>query len=187
MIHIGVDPGTGITSPTAIAAVDVSNKRILLVQEIRPIHSNYLRSISMQVETVVEFLRREHCDAEFTIAVETFVMYGKPGQMLQRLIGAILSRVTEACVYKEVYNTTIKKVVAGHGRADKLDVGNGVALFFRGRPDEPQVLDYIKNKEWDKLDAIAIAITGALHDDQAFKRKDTEKNAARGRSAKQKS
>ena len=57
----------------------------------------------------------------------------------------------------QIQNTSVKRLVGGTGTADKLQVAKGVQAYFKG---STTIEKYIKEENWDILDAAAIAISG---------------------------
>ena len=65
------------------------------------------------------------------------------------------------CKVTEVYNTTVKKNVGGHGRASKQEVAKGVLKFFKKKEHAHTIIqEFIKTESWNILDAFAIANAG---------------------------
>lgn len=163
MIAVGIDPGTGRTSPTGLFIFDEESGAILYYGEFYPTRGFEHSTIVSHIRDVLLNLKLGFPESQLNIGIETFVMRGKAGQMLQRLIGACLSEAELHGNISEVYNTTVKKLVGGHGRADKQQVAEGVRSYFMERPASLNMVEtFIENKKWDILDAAAIAITG-LH------------------------
>lgn len=163
-IVVGIDPGTGVTSPTGFVAFDPLSRELLYHANIRSSYKELSPRIKDIAEQVTNGLLSIDPEVEVVVFTETFVMRGKAGQNLQRLIGAL----TAAVPYKyqpigEVYNTTVKRVVGGTGKADKVQVAAGVYAWGSENVDTKQQLDtLIADGEWDKLDAFAIGLAGWL-------------------------
>ena len=173
MLIIGCDPGLGVKSSTGFAAFDDSNftirghgnltipkaKKLTLAQRIGTI------TLQLQLATRAATLYGyQPNDFPALFAIEYFVMKGKGGESLQRLVGAFLASLPPGTLVREVQNTKVKKVVGGAGTDDKLAVARGVQSWFRARnPKSAQVIkELIEGEEFDILDAFAIAITGYL-------------------------
>lgn len=160
-VTIAIDPATGVSSPTGVAVIHDATNTILgtytfPAKEKKLEHR--IKRISEGVEGVVNFYS-EHFDVR--VFIEYFIMRGKGGEMLQRLIGSIMGRVPLSVPIKHVHNITLKKVVAGDGHADKAAVGQGVLRHFSGHlTSEPMVSRLILLKRWDELDSLAIGIAG---------------------------
>jgi Holliday junction resolvasome RuvABC endonuclease subunit len=163
-IVVGLDPGTGVSSPTGFAAFDPDSRDLLYHSNLVSKHKPLSTRIKDIAEQVADGLATIDPDVEVFVFTETFMMRGKSGQNLQRLIGAL----TAAVPYQyqpvgEVYNTTVKKVVAGHGAADKSQVAAGVYAWGSENAETKLQLDaLIARGEWDVLDAFAIGLAGWL-------------------------
>jgi Holliday junction resolvasome RuvABC endonuclease subunit len=164
MIIIGLDPGTGRSSPTGIFIFDEEDGMILYAGNFYPLRNKEHSSLTEHLRLTLPCILGHRPKSDILIAIETFVMRGKAGQMLQRLIGAALSDLEMRGHIVEVYNTTVKKLIGGTGKADKEQVANGVLEYFTERAiSEEYIKNLIKNKNWDTLDAAAIALAG-LHE-----------------------
>jgi Holliday junction resolvasome RuvABC endonuclease subunit len=171
VIVVGVDPGSGVDSPTGLAIFNPDMQDILLHTTI----SSDSNDAEIRVKDICTVLSRRLEELQWysqhhTILVvfENFVMRGKGGQVLQRLIGAMNAFVPKNYKTMHVYNTTVKKVVGGHGRADKAQVARGVEYHFRDYdPSWKQIHALTTLKQWDILDAYAIGLTGWIKYGQA--------------------
>jgi len=171
MIVIGIDPGAGSRSPTGLAFIDTV-KMSIKTYELWP--DNRKASMTERLINLrhkLDFLLVEyHCKESSImtvsklVACEYFVMRGKGGESLQRLIGAYYSCFDEDDVFVEIQNVKVKQFIGGSGDADKLQVAKGVANWFKkkNRKSFHEVNKLIKKASWDSLDALAIAISGYL-------------------------
>jgi len=166
-LMIGIDPGTGSSSPTGFVGILQPVNQLLWRQEVTSqFESTYWRIKDIADEIGGFLLQLEtslSADTNVIIAIESFVMKGKGGETLQRLIGAIIAAVPYSFRIHEVANTTVKALVGSSGRASKLEVAKGVQQWFTQQPSlvtELQTL--IDTQAWDQLDACAIAIAGYL-------------------------
>lgn len=163
MIVMGVDPGTGVSSPTAIVVFDTETKLILLDEIVdgkKIEKERRARWIASGLSECIEYLEKGGMKLDL-VAVETFVMRGKGGQTLQNLIGALEGRIPDDIAIQRVFNTTVKRVVAGNGDADKLEVACGVLQWFAGADESiAEIKDAIRREAWDTTDALAIGIAG---------------------------
>lgn len=162
---IGIDPATGASSPTGVAVIHAPTKTIIATYALHAKQKKLeyrIKSLSERVEWIVaSFLE----GAAVEVYIEYFVMRGKGGEMLQRLIGSFMGRLPISVKLGQVHNTTLKKVIAGHGHAGKLEVANGVLRFFAGHAtSEEHVRRLIMLQAWDELDALAIAIVGMFQE-----------------------
>jgi Holliday junction resolvasome RuvABC endonuclease subunit len=166
VLVVGVDPGSGVSSPTGLCAIDTNAKDILFVRNVSTkrirLHHR-LRDISTHLEGFLKTLDgapvAKDCDGPVLFSIESFVMRGKAGETLQRLIGAFLSRVPFEWGVVEVPNTRLKKIIGGHGSADKREVAHGVYVWFSGNSQSQATVErLIRDQEWDQTDALALAI-----------------------------
>lgn len=156
---VGIDPGTGVSSPTGIAIFDSEGT----IDFKTTISCNYkdgnkrLRYISDTLKDLTN-----NYDGIDLVCIETFVMRGKGGQTLQRMIGAAIATVKHETPIQEVYNTTVKRLVGGTGKADKAQVGEGVYKWFHSKNQDSSLIirKLYMEDQWDILDAFAIGISG---------------------------
>lgn len=161
----GVDPGTGKSSPTGFAVIDPLTRDIIFVTTftsslVEPAH--IIKDISEQLE--VE-LNQIDPDINVWVYIESFVMQSKAGETLARLTGSLMAAVPYWFRVRFVHNTTVKRLVAGHGGGDKAMVAAGVLAWFECNEESAQIVkELTAKKEWDQLDALAIAIAGIMRD-----------------------
>jgi len=164
----GLDPGTGVSSPTGVAIFDPESLEILKLTTVAPPKAlkpfnQRVRFISEEVEELLLSIN-PHSDQLYTYC-ESFVMRGKGGEMLARLTGALMSVVPWHSEFDTVSNTTVKKLVSGHGHGDKVDVARGVAAYFARNPESAKkVAALVKKADWDAIDALAIGIAGYMRE-----------------------
>lgn len=164
MIVLGIDPATGASSPTGAAAFDSSDMSILFTREIttsqRDNEHRKLAKLSLEVSGVYDEIADR---SDVVVGCESFVMVGKTGQLLQRLIGSYISRIPLAWHFEQVSNTSMKRVVSGSGEGDKLDVALGCEFFFRNSPVAKSYIQaLIKDQRWDRTDAVGIAVAAFI-------------------------
>lgn len=155
MIICGIDPGT---RKTGIVRFDFQDKVILDFELFEGTSSDVLNRIRSITLAIKIFLFPNHVDMFF---IEQFAMRGKAGEMLHKLIGAISTHVDQSKPFFEVRNTSVKKIVGGHGHCEKSEVALGVLSYFGSNEDSSKIIEkLILEKNWDILDAFAIAIAG---------------------------
>jgi Holliday junction resolvasome RuvABC endonuclease subunit len=160
MTILGVDPGTGASSPTGLAAINPRAFQIYWTKEVTTeqdsCEHHKLYDLSAQVKFEIEKLEQ---DEDFVVACETFVLKGKSGQLLHRLIGAYICQVEPNNHVEYIFNTTMKKLVSGSGSGDKVDIALGCQYYFRSNPTAVSYLSaLIKDQRYDRTDAIGLAI-----------------------------
>lgn len=154
MIVIGIDPGTGASSPTGYCRFNSKTRAIYQAETAtsrRFDAANRIHDISRQLYDLVNCPSYPPPDI---MCIETTFIMGKGNNSYQQMVGGAIASAPKDCRIIFVPNTTMKKVVGGHGGADKVDVANGVYTFFGPLPS-------IFNAEWDITDALAIGMTGA--------------------------
>lgn len=164
MIVMGIDPGTGVSSPTGVVAFDAETRLILLSEIIngkKIEKERRARWIASGLAELIDTLSADPITKIGLVSIETFVMRGKGGQTLQNLIGALESRIPDDARIQRVFNTTVKRIVAGSGDAEKLEVALGVLAWFNDIAiSANEVRSMIKFEKWDLTDALAIGIAG---------------------------
>lgn len=156
---IGIDPGTGSSSPTGIAIFDPQTLEIIYTTNLFTKHKILQHRLKDITSQLVEVFNQ--VPAPFTVCIEQFVMRGKGGETLQRLIGAFMSQVPYSCELIHCQNTTVKAKIGGHGQADKVTVGRGLEAFFTPNKDSVKLIKELTDKgEVDIIDALAIGATG---------------------------
>lgn len=160
-IVVAIDPGTGSAESGSACGVAIYNKNtdtLLTAFELRansktPAYKRILE-ISHQLRDVLASAKAKYGPLE--VRTESFVMRGKGGETLARLVGALIASLPSDCTFAEVHNITLKKDLTGFGGADKGDIGLALVKRFPKQVDAVQRL--IDTKQEDALDAIAIAI-----------------------------
>ena len=109
----------------------------------------------------------EYANEECLMVNESFVMRGKGGETLQRLIGAIYACSPDSFDIVEISNMRLKQYMGdtGSGKADKEAVARGVMNWFRAKEnckDAKFVEQLMLDEKWDEVDSIALAIAGGL-------------------------
>lgn len=165
MIILGIDPATGVASPTALALVDTETNKLIDYWIIQPNtkklnHQQRVAYIARAAQGIIKEVKPDK------IFVETFVMQGKGGMLLHQLIGALMAAAgyDDPWTIDTVFNTTVKRLVTGNGGADKLAVANGVMTQLFNSKET--LADLILNRLFDVTDAAAIAIAGILQKEE---------------------
>jgi Holliday junction resolvasome RuvABC endonuclease subunit len=159
MIIMGVDPGTGSKSALGMAVVDVRRRVLLRWEEYVAKGAAWerIRSVIGQLKGAIIA-----CPDVEAIASEYFVMRGKGGETLSRLVGGLIVSIPDGTKFIEVQNSTIKKVLTGRGDASKEEVAAAVLNYFKDDWESySTVKTLIAEESWDAIDAMAIAIAGS--------------------------
>lgn len=161
MIVAACDPGLS-SSATGFVAFDTETLEIIYAVDIRSDRRELrhkLKDISEMVAGLLLELVNRGKPVHFYI--EQFVMRGKGGESLQRLIGAIMSVCPDEVTFDHVQNTTVKLVMAGHGHADKVSVAMATLDYFaKNKKSHDYIKKLIISKDFDKLDSLAIGVSG---------------------------
>lgn len=153
---IGIDPGTGAKSGTGFAVFEPQSKKILQTFCIKPDAELPLQDRIKEIcRGLEEFVTIKYPPEESLYCMEHFIMRGKSGETLKKLIGGIMLTLPDGAPFVEVHNMTLKKVMGGG--ISKLGVAEGVLGWFRGAK---LVEDLIEGGHWDITDALAIGIVG---------------------------
>lgn len=164
---IGIDPSSGAKSAVGACIIKPSTREIIDVNEtICPKYMSVEQRIKLINKDLKNFLYPRYTKGNILIAIEFTVMAGKGGESLNRAIGAIIAATPidqDGAVYRNVQNTTVKKLVAGTGKAEKEDVAYGLLNFFSSNKDACNIINNLTVLgKYDILDAIAIAVTGYI-------------------------
>jgi Holliday junction resolvasome RuvABC endonuclease subunit len=166
LLIVGVDPGSGISSPTGLAIFYPDTKDPIHVEEVGTEEkelAHRLRSISAHIGDLLLSLDPDGYDVR--VYIESFVMRGKSGETLARLVGALMASVPYEIRVGFVQNTTVKKNIAGHGHATKAEVAQGLLKWAKGsRRMEALVRACVRDGNWDAVDALAIGVAGYERD-----------------------
>jgi Holliday junction resolvasome RuvABC endonuclease subunit len=158
---LGIDPGTGVASPTALALIDTETNALIQWWVVQPskFQTTHQQRVAYIAQEVQYIIYKEHPDLIFC---ETFVMQGRSGMLLHQLIGAIMAAAghRHGDRFGSVFNTTVKRLVTGNGGADKVEVALGVQKQLTASTEE--LVKLTVAKQFDVTDAAAIAIAGVL-------------------------
>ena len=161
MLVIGIDPGTGRSSPTGIAVYHSETRKIVYTARITTeftLEHHVIKDLADKLGKHLKYATKLR-EVQFLVGCETFVIKGKAGQILQRLIGAFLTRIPFNWTFISVFNTTMKRIVGGHGKAEKIQVAEELLKQFAKCPYSVNYIkDLIDMKRWDETDALGIAL-----------------------------
>jgi len=161
----GIDPGSGSSSPAAIALYDRIEKEVIWTHAIWPLGYKKrcgnmepivrIKMIVTQMEKVWEQTIQNYPTNEIGIAIENFVIQGKGGATLQMFRGAAMCifPVTQEII--DIPNTTMKRIAGNSGKAGKEDIGEALKLHIPN--SEEYIQQLIDLKLWDEIDAIGLA------------------------------
>lgn len=173
-IIIGIDPGTGVSSPTGFTAIDMHTKEILYAGNItthRKELAHRIKHISDIFQETLLDIAKQYPTSTITCYIEQFVMRGKGGETLQRLVGSLLGRIPYDIGVEYIQNSTVKAVIAGHGQADKMTVSRGLEAHFLTNAESYGLIKELAIKgEFDIIDSLAIGVTGWLTKPKLVKR-----------------
>lgn len=160
-LAVGIDPGTGVNSGLGIAIVDVETGRVLLCTSVWPTQVGRKIQAWQRIRELVEAIRLglELVEENIgSIHIESFVMRGRSGETLARLVGGIITIVPKGATFVEVANTRVKKIIGGSGSDDKKTVAMALKKFY---PKDVTLIEgLIRKEDFDALDALAIVTAG---------------------------
>lgn len=168
MLVVGIDPGTGVSSPLGIALFDSETREIIEYAEFRTttrIHHRVISTVSAQVGGFIERanVRAAGAGRPLLVACEDFVLRGKGGVTLQRLIGAIFTHVPKSAEFELVQNTRVKAYAGGNGDAGKRELALAIRPYFeRDASALRHINEWIKTEHWDITDALAIGVSALI-------------------------
>lgn len=152
---VALDPAT---ASFGFAVYDTASMEVVTVKEFKALGKDLrVRIKSMSVQLANEFKKLEAMNVEYIIFCEQFVMVGKGGEALQRMIGAAMAISPGHRPFEHVNNLQVKAYVGGTGKADKAQVAAGLRQFF---PQDVVVEELIQGHRYDATDALAIGVTG---------------------------
>ena len=166
-IVIGLDPSSGAKSAVGVSVINPKEKQILDFTEIVcPKYMPVEKRLKMINKELRSFLYPKYITGSILIAIEYTIMAGKGGESLNRAVGAMIAATpidSDTAIFRNVQNTTVKKLIAGHGGADKEGVAVGLENFFKQSDESLNVLrDLIALGKYDIIDSIGIGVTGYL-------------------------
>lgn len=159
MLIMGVDPGSN-TSPTVAALIDdtkiISIKSILVPKDII---KGGLRFRIKHICNELSWMFTFSDSSPSFVGIETSQYLGKANVSLNRLIGTITYIIPSNIHVLEVNPMTLKKAITGSGKADKIEVAQAlIDKWFTDKKSQNILKEIIKNEEFDKSDAIAVAV-----------------------------
>lgn len=163
-IIVGIDPGSGIKSPTGFTAFATDTLEILYAANIATPYSELphrIKHISDIFEASLKDIIESSPEYKVVVVIEQFVMQGKGGETLQRLIGSLMGRVPYTVPVFHAQNTTVKLIIGGSGKATKDQLIPGLKQFFLTNQISYGVIEQAeKAKDFDVIDSLAIGVTG---------------------------
>lgn len=166
-IVIGIDPSSGAKSAVGVSIINPKTREIIDFTEIVcPKYMSVEKRLKLINKELRSFLYPKYIKGKILIAIEYTIMAGKGGESLNRAIGAMIAASpvdSEESTFRNVQNTTVKKLIAGHGGAEKEAVALGLKNFFSSSEQSLAILnDLTILEKFDILDSIGIGVTGYL-------------------------
>lgn len=162
-IVIGIDPGTGASSPTGFVAFDPESFEILHAEALTSKNKDggtRLREIAAQASEIMDAIDP---DLEVYVFIESFFIRGRGNQILQQVIGALKAASPARALVADVPNTTMKRVIGLHGKAEKQEIAKNlmsIAAYQNSASAHDQIGYWMLNDMWDMTDALAIGLCG---------------------------
>lgn len=158
----GIDPTSGSKSKLGLAAFNPETLSIRTCgAESDPRNKKNLR-LRLQDLAGLTDLWFKTLDVDISaVYMESTVMLGKGGESLARATGALMVVTPRKAEFDFVHNTTVKRIVGGSGKAEKEEVALGLLQYFQYNQKSCETIqDLIQLKDFDQLDALAIAVAG---------------------------
>lgn len=171
-IIFAVDPGSGSSSALGICIYDPNKGEILYTTELWPKANNQkptwrrLLDMMYQIKSHIESARKKYGPLE--VRTECFVMRGKGGETLARLVGGLIANLSWDCTFVEVHNIKLKCFITGRHKATKPEMGQGLISKLKNLPSIDAVQKLIDNNNWDAVDAACIAIYHTGEDEEGW-------------------
>lgn|SRR5574343_2111784 len=164
---IGIDPSSGAKSAVGVSIINPKTRDIIDFTEIVcPKYMSVEKRLKLINKELRSFLYPKYISGKILVAIEYTIMAGKGGESLNRAIGALIAACpidSEGTSYRNVQNTTVKKLIAGHGGAEKEAVATGLKNFFSSNEQSIIALNELTDLgKFDILDSIGIGVTGYL-------------------------
>lgn len=160
-IVIGCDPASGASSNTGFSAILVDTKEIICLEEIAP--NDRFDTVDERIYTIAQKYANmlelfAACSSEeVLVCFEHFIMKGRGGEVLNRVIGAFLGHTRFSTHH--IATTAVKKYISGTGLGDKEDVVKGLLRYYEGNKDALDLIEGVRDND-DITDSLAIAIAG---------------------------
>ena len=156
---VGIDPAS---NTVGLAIFDPDTKELFVFKQIVAPKSDgvHRRLVYLHEQLANELIVLDPNERTYAF-IENTVMQGRSGQVLANATGALMSAVPYYCEYQPVQNTTVKRIVGGTGKADKVEVARGVLAWAQGNvATVEKVRAAIQAGNFDQLDALAIGLAG---------------------------
>lgn len=110
--------------------------------------------LKRRIQTAIHFHQLfDQCDV---VVSEEPMLQGRNNNGMNRLLGMFEFGNPEICW---VHPLTMKKEIAGTGKAEKLDVAIAAGSFLKSEKEKEILAKAISEEEWDLTDAIAIGLS----------------------------
>lgn len=159
---VGIDPSSGVSSPVGLSIIDTATMEIVVATNLFTKHrkvEHRIRDLANQLAVYFQNIQEALPDESVIVAMETFVMVGKSGQILQNARGAFMSVIPYQYEMIEVHNTKLKNFIANHGAADKKTMGRALEGFFKQNETSLTLIKELTDRdEADIIDSICIGV-----------------------------
>ena len=164
---IGIDPSSGAKSAVGVSIIKPKTRDIVdFIEIVCPKYMSVEKRLKLINKKLRTFLYPKYIVGKILVAIEYTIMAGKGGESLNRAIGALIAACpldSNEATYRNVQNTSVKKLIAGYGGAEKEAVAIGLKNFFNSNEQSLAVLnELIDLGKFDILDSIGIGVTGYL-------------------------
>jgi Holliday junction resolvasome RuvABC endonuclease subunit len=159
MLVVGIDPAS---NTVGLAVFDPESKELFIFKQLVAKRTDdvHKRIVYLHDEVSRELMSLDPEEQTYAY-IENTVMQGRSGQILANATGALMAAVPYWCEYQPIQNTTMKRLIAGTGKAEKVDVARGILLWAQGNAETTEkVRAAIQAGCFDQLDALGIGIAG---------------------------
>lgn len=158
---VGIDPAS---NTVGLAIFDPDTRELFVFKQLAAKRTDdvHKRIVYLHDELSKELMALDP-DEQTYAYIENTVMQGRSGQILANATGALMAAVPYWCEYQPIQNTTMKRLVGGTGKADKVEVARGVLAWAQGNDETVRkVREAIQDGHFDQLDALGIGIAGYM-------------------------
>lgn len=163
MLVVGIDPAS---NTVGLSVFDPESKELFIFEQIVAPKSSdvHKRIVYLHDQVSAKLMIVDLEEASYAF-VESTVMRGRSGQILANATGALIAAIPYWCEYSAIQNSTVKKLVAGNGKAEKTEVARGVLAWAQGNAETVEkVRAAIQAGHFDALDSLAIGIAGYMRE-----------------------
>lgn len=159
MIVVSIDPSS---NAIGLSVFDPETKELFIFDQIvaPKLKCMHKRIVYLHDQVSEKLMSLDPKETTYAY-VESTVMAGRSGEVLAKATGALIAAIPYWAEYSSVQNSTVKKLVAGNGKAEKIEVARGVLIWAQGNLETiEKVRSAIQAGHFDALDSLAIGVAG---------------------------